>query len=258
MDLGLAGKTYGVGGASSGLGRAIAERLMQEGAIVVGMARSRAKLEELAVQYGDRFVPFPADLTDNTAVRRVGEELIRREVAGCVFNAGGPPPGTVDELGMEEWDKAYHGTLRWKIQLTRQLLPMLRERGGGNLLYLESVSIKQPIDNLVLSNAYRAAVAGFAKTLSREEGAAGITVNLIAPGYHDTDRISTVLNKAAELQGVDRKQVEADFLKEVPLAALGQPADFAGVAAFLLSPFAKYISGQTITVDGGMVRYITG
>ncbi len=224
----------------------------------MGMARSRDTLRELSDTYGDAFIAHPADLTDGTAVRKAGERMIELEAYGCVLNAGGPPPGTVEELSMDNWDQAYHSTLRWKVQLTTQLLPMMRERQHGKLLFLESVSVKQPVDNLVLSNAFRSAVAGFAKTLSREEGPNGITVNLIAPGYHDTARISTVLEKAAKLKGVDRKGIEQEFLMEVPLGTLGQPADFAGVAVFLLSPYAKYITGQTITIDGGLVRYTTG
>ncbi|WP_116127333.1 SDR family oxidoreductase [Lewinella sp. IMCC34183] len=258
MELGLAGSAYAVGGASSGLGRAIAERIIAEGGKVVGLARSRDTLQELADQYGERFISFPTDFTDPAAVSRAGDELVRRGVAGCVFNAGGPPLGQVDELTMEDWDSAYYSTLRWKVQLIQAVLPMMRERKSGKLLFLESVSIKQPIDNLVLSNAFRAGVAGFVKTLSREAGPQGITVNIIAPGYHDTERIGSVLQKAADLKHVDRRQIEDEFLSEVPLHVLGQPEDFAGVAAFLLSPFARYINGQTITIDGGMVRYTTG
>ena len=258
MDLGLSGKVIAVGGATSGLGRAIAERLIEEGSTVMGIARSRDTLNELSEQYGKAFIAHPADLDDGIAVRKAGERMIEAGVYGCVFNSGGPPPGSVDELSMDDWDTAYKSTLRWKIQLTKALLPMMEKRGNGKLLYLESVSVKQPVDNLVLSNAFRAAVAGFVKTLSREKGPSGITANLIAPGYHDTQRIAAVLEKAAELKEVSRSAMEKDFVSDVPLGTLGQPADFAGMAAFLLSPFAKYITGQTITIDGGLVRYITG
>ena len=258
MELQLSGKTFAVGGASGGLGKAVAERLLQEGARVVGFARSRGKLENFGSEFGDRWIPFPADTSDGVAVRKLGEALLDLEVDGCVFNTGGPPSGTISELSMKDWDEAYASTLRWKIALTTQLLPMLRKRGSGHLLYLESVSIKQPIDNLVLSNAMRAAVAGFVKTLSREEGKNGVRPNILAPGYHATDRITSILDRAAALQNEDRDAVEKTFLEAVPEGTMGQPGDFAGVAAFLLSPLAKYITGQTITVDGGLVRHITG
>ncbi len=258
MDLGLRGKLFAVGGASGGLGKAVAERLLTEGAIVVGIARSRDKLSAMATAHGDQFIPHPADLSDGTAVRKLGEALQQYKVAGCVFNSGGPPPGQINDLSLDEWDTAYRSTLRWKIQLTKQLLPVLRKQGGGSLLFIESVSIKQPIDNLVLSNAFRAAVAGFVKTLTREEGKFGITANILAPGYHATARITTVLEKAAALQQLSKEEVEKAFLAEVPLGVLGNPDDFAEMAAFLLSPAAHFITGQTISVDGGMTRFITG
>ena len=258
MDLHLSGKTFAVGGASGGLGKAVAQRLLEEGARVVGFARSRSKLEAFKNEFGDRWISHPADTSDNVAIRKLGEALVDLQIDGCVFNTGGPPSGTVAELGMKDWDEAYAGTFRWKIALTNQLLPMMRQRGSGQLLYLESVSIKQPIDNLVLSNAMRAAVAGFVKTLSREEGKNGVRPNILAPGYHATDRITSILDRAAALQNEDRAAVERTFLEAVPEGTIGQPADFAGVAAFLLSPLAQYISGQTITVDGGLVRHITG
>jgi 3-oxoacyl-[acyl-carrier protein] reductase len=258
MDLGLSDLTVAVGGASRGLGRAVTERLLQEGARVIGIARSKDTLQQLAEQWDDRFIVHAADLTQASAVNNLAAELKEYGVYGVLFNSGGPPPGRIGEVSMQQWDDAYASTLRWKIQLTRALLPYLRSRESSSLLYLESVSIKQPIDNLVLSNTFRAAVAGFVKTLSREEGKQGIRANIIAPGYHATDRIVTVLNRAAELQEISREEVEQNFLAEVPLGALGQPDDLAALAGFLLSPGSRYISGQTITVDGGLTRFITG
>jgi len=258
MDLQLQDQTICVGGATSGLGRAIAVRLIKEGARVVGIARGRAKLDAMAAEFGDRFIPYAADLTDATAVKNLADHLTRYELTHCVFNAGGPPTGRVDELEMKDWDRAYAGTLRWKIQLTEALLPLMRKRKYGRLLYLESVSIKQPIDNLVLSNAMRAAVAGFVKTLSREVGEDGITANILAPGYHATPRITAVLKKAAEMQGIGLEETKRGFAAETSTKDIGDPADFAGLAVFLLSPAARYITGQTITVDGGLVRHITG
>lgn len=258
MDLQIKGKTFCVGGATSGLGRAVAERLLAEGAQVIGVARGRDKLDAMAAELGKAFTPYAADLTDGTAIRVLGEYLVEQKIDGCVLNAGGPRTGRVEELDMADWDQAYHGTLRWKIQLTNAILPIMKANGAGRLLFLESVSIKQPIDNLVLSNAMRAAVAGYVKTLSREVGSEGVTINILAPGYHATPRITTVLEKSAEIQGISLTETEAGFTAETSVKKLGDPKDFAGMAAFLLSPMARYITGQTITVDGGLVRHITG
>jgi 3-oxoacyl-[acyl-carrier protein] reductase len=258
MDLQLKEKTFCVGGVTSGLGRAVAIRLLAEGAKVIGIARGQEKLNAMAEEMGESFMAYAADLTDATAVKILGEHLVKEKITGCVFNAGGPPTGRIEELEMKDWDQAYVGTFRWKVQLTEALLPALRETGYGRLLFLESVSIKQPIDNLVLSNAMRAAVAGYVKTLSREVGEDGITANILAPGYHATPRITTVLEKAAKMQGLSFKETEAGFTAETATKKLGDPADFADMAVFLLSPQARYITGQTITVDGGLVRHITG
>ena len=258
MNLQLKNKTYAVGGATSGLGRAIAERLVEEGATVIGIARGKAKLDAMATELGEHFIPFKADLMDASSVTRLADYLNEREITGCVINAGGPPTGRVEELTMEDWDAAYASTFRWKVQLTKALLPGLKAREHGRLLFVESVSIKQPIDNLVLSNAMRAAVAGYVKTLSREVGSSGLTVNILAPGYHATPRITTVLRKSAEQLGTNLEAVEASFTAETALNRLGEPDDFAAMAVLLLSPLGGYLTGQTITVDGGLVRHITG
>lgn len=258
MNLQLQDQTFAVGGVTSGLGRAVALRLVQEGARVIGIARTQAKLDELALELGDQLVPYAADLTDATAVKLLVEYLAKEDLAGAVINAGGPPTGRIDELTMTDWDQAYASTLRWKLQLAAGLLPQLKKRENGRLLFLESVSIKQPIDNLVLSNTMRAAVAGYVKTLSREVGRSGLTVNILAPGYHATPRITDVLEKSAEIQGISLADVEAQFTAETAVGRLGRPDDFAAMALFLLSPAAGYLTGQTITVDGGLVRHITG
>lgn len=258
MELQLAGKTFAVGGTTSGLGEAIARQLIAEGAIVIGTARGAERLTKLATELGAAFIPWPGDLTDPAVVTDLLAFLADRDIEGCVLNAGGPPTGTVADLDLEAWDEAWKSTLRWKIQLTRGLLPQLQARPHGRLLYIESVSIKQPIDNLVLSNVMRAGVAGFVKTLSREVGHSGLTVNVLAPGYHATPRITTVLEESAQQLGTSFDEVAASFTEATALGRLGQPADLAAMAALLLSPAGGYITGQTITIDGGLVRHITG
>ena len=258
MDTQLAGKVIAVGGATSGLGLAITQACLAEGATVIGIARTQRKLDDLGAAAGPKFEGYAADLTDPTAVNQLALHLRERQIYGCVLNAGGPPTGQISELDMSDWDAAYRSTLRWKVQLSNLLLPDMKRCGVGRLLFLESVSIKQPIDNLVLSNAMRAAVAGFVKTLSNEVGTYGVTANVLAPGYHATPRITTVLRKSAEIQDLPIEEVEQQFTAETAVKKLGDPKDLAGLALYLLSPAGRYITGQTITVDGGLVSHLTG
>lgn len=258
MNLNLKDKQIAVGGATSGLGLAVTEALIGEGAIVIGLARTASKLAKLADKYGAQFVPFRLDLTIPSSVERLIDFLNEREVYGVCVNAGGPPPNATLATSLEDWDAAYRSTLRWKVQLVQGVLPGMQLRGGGRLVFIESVSIKQPIDGLVLSNAFRAGVAGMVKTLSRELGTDGITCNILAPGYHATPRITAVLEKSAELQGISFAEAEAQFVKEVPTGNIGQPQNLGSLAAWLFSEQASYVTGQTISVDGGLIRHLTG
>lgn len=258
MNLDLKNKTIVVGGATSGLGLAVTEALLNEGATVIGLARTREKLDKLAAEYPDQFIPHRVDLTIPSSIDQLIEKLKEAKVYGICFNAGGPPPKLTLETDLDDWDSAYKSTLRWKVQLLQGLLPDMLKRKAGRLVFIESVSIKQPIDGLVLSNAFRAAVAGLVRTVSRENGGDGVTYNIMAPGYHSTPRITNVLQKSAELQKVSFAEAEAQFAAEVPVGKIGDPKDFGSLAAWLFSPHSSYITGQTITVDGGMVRHLMG
>lgn len=258
MDLHLQNKTIAVGGVTSGLGRAIALTLMNEGARVVGLARTQAKLDEMAIEFGDRFVPVSIDLTTPSSVEDLISLLVKEDIYGLCVNAGGPPPMATLETDLDDWDAAYRSTLRWKVQLVLGLLPHFLEKEAGRIVFVESVSIKQPIDGLVLSNAFRAAVAGFVRTISREAGNKGVTYNILAPGYHATPRITSVLEKSAELQEIPFEAAEAQYAAEVPVGHIGDPKDFASLAAWLFSPHSRYVNGQTISVEGGMIRHLMG
>lgn len=258
MNLNLKDQTIAVGGATSGLGRAVTEALLAEGAKVIGLARTQSQLDEMAQQYPGQFIPRRTDLSIPSSIDQLIEELNDAKVYGICFNAGGPPPKMTIDTSLDDWDAAYKSTLRWKVQLLQGVLPGMLKRKQGRLVFIESVSIKQPIDGLVLSNSFRAAVAGLVRTVSRENGDQGVTYNILAPGYHATPRITAVLQQSAELQKISFAEAEAQYAAEVPTGKMGDPADFGSLAAWLFSSHSRYVNGQTITVDGGLVRHITG
>ena len=254
MNLGLGDKVALVCGASRGLGRAIADELAAEGASLALCSRDAerlgaeaAELDALAVP-GDLAVPGEPTRVVAATLERFG----RLDV--LVANTGGPPAGTHETLTLEDWDRATALLLRSTVELAGAVLPGMKERGWGRILCVTSVAVKQPVDNLILSNSLRAAVTGFAKTLSREVAQHGITVNTILPGYTATERV-TELNRAdAEREGVDPEGIQARLEASIPLGRLAEPREFAALAAFLASERAAYITGGAFAVDGGWLR----
>ena len=253
MDLTLKNQRFIVGGVSSGFGRAVAEALLAEGATVIGIARSQNKLDQMKAQYGSSFETIAADLTKEGSIDLIQKELNGRPLAGIFINAGGPPTGTFAELSMEQWDAAYQNILRWKVDLVRRFLPAMQEAGYGRLLFLESVSVKQPIANLMLSNSLRMAVVGMVKTLSQEIGPDNITANILAPGYHATAAMDRIFARMSHEQGITTGEAKEKLASGVPVKKIGEASDLASLAVWLLSPLSHYITGQTITVDGGLV-----
>jgi 3-oxoacyl-[acyl-carrier protein] reductase len=254
VNLGLDGKVALVCGASRGLGRAIADELAAEGASLALCSRDAERLGAAASELGALAVP--ADLAAPGEPTRVVEATVERfgRVDVLVTNTGGPPAGTHDTLTLEDWDRATTLLLRSTVELTTAALPGMKERGWGRILAVTSVAVKQPVDNLILSNSLRAAVTGFAKTLSREVAADGITVNTILPGYTATERV-TELNRAnAERDGVEPEEIQARLEGSIPLGRLAEPREFAALAAFLASERASYITGGAFAVDGGWLR----
>jgi 3-oxoacyl-[acyl-carrier protein] reductase len=258
MDLHLQDKLILVGGATSGLGRGVAEALLAEGARVIGVARSSEPLAELADRYGPAFRPYAADLTDPGQLTALTEELAQEALYGVLVNAGGPPAMAATETTLDDWDAAYQQVLRWKIQLVQALLPAMQDRGEGRFVFVESVSTKQPVPNLVLSTAFRLSVTGYVKTLAQEVAASGVTFSILAPGYHATPRVDQLIRKASERTGKTPAQIEADITREVPIGGMGDPADFGTLAAWLFSPYSRYLTGQTISVDGGRNQGVFG
>src|SRR5947209_7835690 len=248
MDLGLSGRSALVTAASRGLGRACAEALIGEGANVFISSRDEASIASTAKQIkaagwlaADVSKPGePEALVEAATTRLRGLDVL-------VVNAGGPPPGTFQTTPIEQWEVAFELTLMSAVRLIRAGLPHLKRSDQGRIVCITSISVRQPIPNIALSNAMRAAVTGLAKTLSRELAPDRITVNCLAPDAILTDRIRQV----AAASGGDPNERTSRMAASAPMGRLGDPAEFGATCAFLCSKQAGYITGQTIGVDGG-------
>jgi 3-oxoacyl-[acyl-carrier protein] reductase len=260
MDLGLKNKVALVVAASRGLGRAVAEELAAEGASLILCAREATTLAEttaaIAEQTGAHVLGLPTDVTDAAQVKQLvasGNERFGR-IDILVTNAGGPPAGRFDQLTQEQWERATQLTLYSAVRLAREVLPGMKSRRWGRILNITSISVKQPVEGLLLSNSLRAAVTGFARTLANEVATDGITVNNILPGYTRTERLEELARMMAEKQGISESQFRRQWEQEIPMRRLGEPRELAALAAFLVSERASYITGTSIPVDGGWIK----
>jgi len=258
MDLGIKNQLFIVAGATSGFGKAIATSLLNEGAHIIAIARSADALSALQTTAPAQVETIAGDITRPELIDQIAHTIGSRPLHGMLVNAGGPPAKTFLETTLEDWDNAYKNLLRWKVNLTQAFVPGMKERQYGRIVYIESSSVKQPLENLVLSNSLRVAVVGFVKTLSQEIAPSGVTLNIMGPGSHDTPAIERVYNKKAEQAGISATEARRQGIQQIPVGRLGRPEDFASLATWLLSPASGYITGQTITVDGGMVKSIFG
>jgi len=260
MDLGLADKSALVLASSGGLGRATALAFAREGANVTLFARREAECRQvqadIRTQTGREAHVVTGDLTRADDVRRAVDEAAARHgrLDILVNNCGGPPAGTFDAFDDAAWQAAFELTLLSYVRATRAALPHLRKAGRGWILNFVSSSVKVPLDLLLLSNTFRMGVVGLTKTLAGELGSQGICVNALGPGRVQTDRITQLDGVRAKKAGLTVEQVRADMAKTIPLGRYGEPDEFARVAVFLCSPANSYISGQTLLVDGGMVK----
>lgn len=260
MDLGLRDRVALVAASSKGLGKAIALEFAREGAKVAISARGQEALEATRVQIveetGAEVVAIPADVSEldgiASLVARTQDAL--GPIGVLVTNAGGPPPGPFETHDAAAWDRATRLTLRSVVELCRAVLPGMKEAGWGRILNVTSIAVKEPVDNLMLSNSMRAAVTGFARTLANEVAKDGITVNNLMPGYTRTDRLEQLAGAIAERDGVSVADAFARWEAQTPMGRVGEPAEFAALAAFLASTRASYITGASIAVDGGCIR----
>ncbi len=260
MDLGLKNKIALVAASSKGLGRASAEALAQEGAQVAICARNEEVLRTTAVEIGtstgSEVLAIPADVSQKEDVERVVKEVVEHfgTLHIVVTNAGGPPAGYFQDFDDQQWQAAFNLTMMSAVRLIRAVLPYMQQQQWGRIINITSLSVKEPIDALILSNSIRAAVHGMAKTLASQLGQYGITVNNVMPGTIHTDRVEQLAQHAASRTGQTVTEALADMGKAVPLGRVGQPEELGALVAFLASEQASYINGASIPVDGGRLK----
>lgn len=259
MDLDISGKTALVTAASRGLGRAVAETLVQEGVNVMICARGIVALEQATAAIrslapeGVKVECEVADVTRPEDIQRMTQSCVKK-LGGLdilVTNVGGPPPGKFFELEEEHWRQGIDMLLMSVVNLCHAAVPHMRKQKWGRIIMLNSMVIKQPIEGLVLSNALRNSVHGLAKSLANELAPGNITVNTVATGWTRTDRVDVIMQAQAEREGITLKEAMDRMVSSIPLGRMGRPEELASLVAFLASRRASYITGSTMLVDGG-------
>lgn len=260
MNLGLKDKVAVVMASSRGMGRASAEALAAEGCRLAICARTNSDIsrarEEIERAHG---VPVAADAIDvekRGDMKRFLADVLKRygRIDVLVTNCGGPPPGRPLDFGDEDWDAAVTSTLMVTVNWVRAVAPVMIARKWGRIVNITSIAVKQPVDNLILSNTMRAGVVGFAKTMAKDLAPHGITVNNLCPGLIMTDRIRSLADRSAKEKGIPAQEALSRMAAEIPAGRIGTVEEFAAVVAFLASERAGYVTGTTIQVDGGLYR----
>ena len=264
MKLGLENKVALVLASSKGLGFACAQSLYTEGANVVICSRSmenlemaKKKIEKTESLYSDNMVfPVIADLMYENQIENLVRKTLSelRKIDILVHNAGGPPSGPINKITREEWTNSIDLNLLSFIRITNLVIPIMRKQKNGRIIAITSVSVKQPLNNLVLSNTTRLGVVGYAKTLANEYGKDNILVNVVCPGPTLTDRMKELISKTSQETNKSEKEVTKSWIDPIPLGRLGKPEELANLVVFLASEKASYITGTVIQVDGGFVK----
>jgi 3-oxoacyl-[acyl-carrier protein] reductase len=260
MNFGINGKVALVAAASRGLGRGCAEQLAAEGCRVAICARDAVSVKqaakEISTKTGTEVLGVSADMSQAEDINRLLEDV--RQSLGepeiLVTNAGGPPPGTYASTALEEYEKALNLTLMSAVHLIRGVTPAMKSRGWGRIIAITSISVKQPIGTLLLSNMARAGLTGFLKTIATELAPDGITVNALLPGTHKTSRIEQLATFRAGQENKSPEDIIREMMAANPSHTIGDASDFGAAAAFLASVQARYIAGQNLLVDGGNYR----
>jgi 3-oxoacyl-[acyl-carrier protein] reductase len=257
MDLGIKGKIALVTASTRGLGRGCADALAAAGCRVAVCSRNESSAvkaaHDISEHYTAQVVGFASDMGRNEDIER----LIKQVDSSIgmpdilVTNAGGPPPGTFESTALSEYETALQLNLMSAVHLIHQVYPAMKSKGWGRIIAITSISVKQPIANLLLSNMARSGLTGFLKTIATELAPHGITVNALLPGTHKTSRIDQLVQDRAKRENKSEKEVYQELISSVPCNAIGDPADFGAAAAFLASRQARYITGHNLLIDGG-------
>jgi 3-oxoacyl-[acyl-carrier protein] reductase len=262
MDLMLNDKVILVTAASRGLGYATARMVAAEGARVVICSRTETSIEtaadNLRTETGAEILPVACDVTKTRDIEHLRDAALRRfgRIDGLYINAGGPPTGQFLSLTPTDWEEASQLTIQSAVELAYAVVPVMREQAGGSILANTSVTVRHPLDGLILSNSLRLAVVGLVKSLSIELGPDNIRVNAIGPGWTRTERVEEILRARSEEHQSTPEEEAEKIAASVPLQRMADPEEYARVAAFLLSPASSYVSGVTLLVDGGMAKAV--